>query len=210
MATLAATLIVLNEEAYIGRALQNVKHLATEIVVVDGGSTDSTIAICEQHGCRVIRRPFEFDFAAQRNIAHGSTTCDWTLTIDADEYFSDAALSAISEIVKADDQEFSAYSFLRMNYIDNVLIDKNYQLRLLRRKHTAWSGRLHETVTVMSGKTMVLPSDSVLIHFKDGRRQSYSNKLYGNMMSGNTEFPNDDFYSFSSRTGKRPGPSPND
>lgn len=63
-----------------------------EIVVVDTGSTDSTPAIAERHGARVISVTWPDDFAAARNMSLEAATCDWVLSIDADEFLTpDAA-----------------------------------------------------------------------------------------------------------------------
>lgn len=83
MPRLSVTLIALNEEDRIGAALDAVR-CADEILVVDGGSTDGTVALCRARGCRVLSRPFD-DFARQKRFAAEQASHDWVLNLDADE-----------------------------------------------------------------------------------------------------------------------------
>jgi glycosyltransferase involved in cell wall biosynthesis len=70
-----------------------------EIVVVDGGSTDASVAIAEAAGARVsIDRG---DVAAARNRAFAEATGDWCLMIDADEVVQPETWPAFLEFVRA-------------------------------------------------------------------------------------------------------------
>ncbi len=66
-ATLSVAIITLNEEANLPRTLASVAW-ADEIVIVDSGSTDTTRAIAQSHGARVVTEPWR-GFAAQKNFA---------------------------------------------------------------------------------------------------------------------------------------------
>jgi glycosyltransferase involved in cell wall biosynthesis len=86
--TLSVVLITLNEEAKLPRTLESVLPLVRdghgEIIVVDSGSTDRTVAIAQSYGARVFSEPWK-GFAAQKNSAISKATCDWVLQLDADE-----------------------------------------------------------------------------------------------------------------------------
>ena len=81
------TVVILtrNEADNIARCLQSLQW-ADELVVVDDGSTDDTVALAENNGARVIHHRFE-SFAKQRNWAleHGQLKNEWVLMLDADE-----------------------------------------------------------------------------------------------------------------------------
>jgi len=81
--TLSVAIITLNEEQNIGRTLASVAW-ADEIVVVDSGSTDRTVAICREYTDKVVHQDW-LGFARQKNLAISRTTGDWVLSLDADE-----------------------------------------------------------------------------------------------------------------------------
>src|ERR1035441_516704 len=84
--TLSVVLITLNEAANLPRTLKSVSW-AQEIVAVDSGSTDSTARIAKAAGARVFMEPWK-GFAAQKNSAIAHATCEWVLSLDADEAVS--------------------------------------------------------------------------------------------------------------------------
>lgn len=53
---LSVIIPTINEEGNLKEILPRLKELADEIVVVDDGSTDGTISLCESHGCVVVNR----------------------------------------------------------------------------------------------------------------------------------------------------------
>jgi glycosyltransferase involved in cell wall biosynthesis len=88
--TLAAIVLTKNEERDLPACLESLEGLATEVYVVDSGSTDRTEAVAEEYGARVISHPFT-NQAAQFNWALENIPLagDWILRIDADERISD-------------------------------------------------------------------------------------------------------------------------
>ena len=77
MPKLAVIILTCNEQQNIAACLETVQF-ADEILVVDSGSTDDTIAIAEKCGARVITHPME-SFAGQRNFAAEQTEAAWIL-----------------------------------------------------------------------------------------------------------------------------------
>jgi len=78
-------LIAKNEERFLAQCLRSVRELATQIVVVDTGSTDRTIEIAKEFGAEVYSFAWCDEFSAARNAALEHATGDWVLIIDADE-----------------------------------------------------------------------------------------------------------------------------
>ena len=85
---LSVCLIVKNEEKFIGQCLKSVRELASQIVVVDTGSTDRTVEIAKEFGAEVHTFAWCDDFSAARNAALEHATGDWVLMLDADEELS--------------------------------------------------------------------------------------------------------------------------
>jgi glycosyltransferase involved in cell wall biosynthesis len=98
---ISATVICQNEEACIGKCLANLEGLA-EIVVVDSGSTDSTLAIVDGF----VRRGFPIrlfhqawlGYAAQKQFALERATQPWVLSIDADEWLDEPLRAALPKM----------------------------------------------------------------------------------------------------------------
>jgi len=81
--TLSVIVITKNEEKSIRDCLESVVW-ADEIIVVDSGSTDKTVAICREYTGKVFVTGWP-GFGAQKNRALEMATCDWVLSLDADE-----------------------------------------------------------------------------------------------------------------------------
>lgn len=82
---LSACMVVKNEEKLLPQCLNSIKGIIDEIIVVDTGSVDGTIAIAKAYGAKVYEHPWQHDFAFHRNQAFGYATGDWMLVIDPDE-----------------------------------------------------------------------------------------------------------------------------
>ena len=81
--TLSVIVTTKNEEKSIRDCLESVVW-ADEIIVVDSGSTDKTVAICREYTSKVFVTGWP-GFGAQKNRALEMATCDWVLSLDADE-----------------------------------------------------------------------------------------------------------------------------
>lgn len=82
-AGITAAVLTLNEAANITGCLETLGW-AGEMLVVDGGSTDNTVALAQACGARVLHRPFD-TFARQRNHTLDVATHPWVFFVDADE-----------------------------------------------------------------------------------------------------------------------------
>lgn len=84
------------------RTLESLPRVA-EILVIDGGSTDDTLAIAQEFGARVVTQPpvsnGRMDFAAARNVGLTSNTQPWILALDSDETLSPELHDEITAIV---------------------------------------------------------------------------------------------------------------
>ena len=100
MPKLSVTVITKNEAADIEAALQSVAW-ADEIVVVDSGSTDDTVALARRHTDRVVLRDWP-GYPAQKNHAASIARHDWILSLDADERVTPELAREIQRLMAAD------------------------------------------------------------------------------------------------------------
>jgi glycosyltransferase involved in cell wall biosynthesis len=101
MNKLSVVIIAFNEEDKILKCLTSVQGIADEILVIDSGSTDNTVQICEDQGCRVLYRAFDFH-AKQKQYAVSQAKNDWVFSIDADEIISDKMRTHILSLLGKD------------------------------------------------------------------------------------------------------------
>ncbi len=90
---LSAVIIAKDEADRIEAAVRSVAF-ADEVLVVDSGSVDDTVARAEAAGARVVRTDWP-GFVAQKNRAWALAKGDWVLSIDADEIVSSELQAAI-------------------------------------------------------------------------------------------------------------------
>jgi glycosyltransferase involved in cell wall biosynthesis len=143
-------IITFNEEKIIKKCLEKL-HWANEIVVLDSGSTDDTVSICNLYGAKVFFNKFD-GFGKQKQLALSHTKNDWVLSLDADEILSDKLIKEIQDNKYSD--TISAYNIL----ITQVFLNKKFRfgaenkrpkLRLFNKKYGNFTpDEVHETITI--------------------------------------------------------------
>ncbi|RKY56250.1 MAG: glycosyltransferase, partial [Candidatus Neomarinimicrobiota bacterium] len=82
---LTTAMIVRNEAAYLEECLRSIQSVSDQIVIVDTGSTDSTLEIARKYKADIYHFDWVDDFAAARNESLKYAKGNWVLCIDADE-----------------------------------------------------------------------------------------------------------------------------
>jgi glycosyltransferase involved in cell wall biosynthesis len=165
---ISVCIVSFNEEANIARTLASVQGIADEIIVVDSHSTDQTVARAKSLGAKVFDEDWK-GFAVQKNSAIAKATCDWILSLDADEEVSSELAASIQELRKAEQAEpqFDGYFMPRRNlYMGRWIKHGGYypdrKLRLVKRSLAKFELReVHEDMK-LPGNTGRLNGD--LIH----------------------------------------------
>ena len=116
MPSISLCMIVKNEEEFIENCLNSVKDLVDEIIIVDTGSTDSTIDIAKGFGAKVFPFKWVDDFAAARNESLKHATKEWILVLDADEEIDKKDHERIISLVNNKSQDYDGFSFIQRNY----------------------------------------------------------------------------------------------
>lgn len=87
---LSGVVITLNEADRIERCVRSMAAVCREVIVVDSGSTDATVALATAAGARVVHQAW-LGFAAQKNLAISLAAQPWVLLLDADEWLEPEA-----------------------------------------------------------------------------------------------------------------------
>jgi glycosyltransferase involved in cell wall biosynthesis len=104
--SLSGAVICLNEAACIGKCLESLRDCA-EIVVVDSGSSDGTLAIVDAFArqgfpIRLIHQPW-LGYARQKQLALDLATQPWVFSIDADEWLDEDLRASLPRLMSADE-----------------------------------------------------------------------------------------------------------
>jgi glycosyltransferase involved in cell wall biosynthesis len=148
---LSAVVITLNEETRLRDCLLSVAW-ADEIVVIDGESTDKTVAIAQEFTDNIHVRPWP-GFAAQKNFGIAQARGDWILSLDADEEVSPELRDEIVAVMAAADAA-DGYRVPRRNifwgrWVRHGGLYPDWQLRLFRQGRGRFvPHRVHESVRV--------------------------------------------------------------
>lgn len=165
---LSVAIIARNEAHRIARCLKSVAF-ADQIVVLDSGSTDDTVAIARGLGADVEVTPDWPGFGPQKNRALARCRYRWVLSIDADEQISDALAAEILQVLRAAPAEATVAGYwLRRSsrycgqVIRHGLWGNDRVLRLFERQRGRFTdARVHESL-VCDGETRVL--EGILVH----------------------------------------------
>ncbi|MDD3050245.1 MAG: glycosyltransferase family 2 protein [Candidatus Cloacimonetes bacterium] len=150
MNKLSVAIITKNEERNIGRCLKSVQW-ADEIVVVDSGSSDKTIDICQKFNCKIVETEW-LGFGKTKQLAVNNCSHDWVLSIDADEELTTELQNRIKTILQNPDAE--GYYIKRMSFYLNKLIqhcgwNHDFPLRLFNRRNGSFNEKIvHEAIEV--------------------------------------------------------------
>jgi glycosyltransferase involved in cell wall biosynthesis len=157
--TLAVILITMNEGVNVAACLASV-HFADQIIVVDGGSTDNTVAIAKAAGAHVVQTPDWPGFGVQKNRALALATGDWVLSIDADERVPAQLADQIQMAIR--NEQAAAFQIPRLTqfcgkWIHHCGWTPDYVLRLFKKDCAHFSNDLvHERLIQIQGTSQKL------------------------------------------------------
>ncbi len=170
--------LALNEEHNIVECLKSVQW-ADEIIVVDSGSADNTVALARQHNAKVLSVEWK-GYGATKNFALEHATGEWILWLDADERVPLELANEMAGIVRGNSGMYSGYSVARRAYFLGKWIRHcgwypGRVTRLFRKSASRFTeSNVHEQI-VVEGKIGALRND--LLHFTDPNLQHYFHKF---------------------------------
>ncbi len=178
---ISAAVICKNEEQFIPKWL-NIMKSADEIVVVDTGSTDNSVQLLRDAGCKVIEEIIEpFDFSKARNLSvlNVSDDTDWIVTVDFDEMLDENWREKFEEHISHN--PFTTAVWCKVNSLnanDEWEEYKEGNKKFYRNKYYQWKSRIHEHL-VASGEEIESRSDIWLHHYANnvGKKDAWYTKL---------------------------------
>lgn len=180
MATITLSMIARDEEKFIANAIESVKDVVDEIVVVDTGSKDRTAEIARELGAKVLHFKWNDDFSAARNFGLKEATSDWLLVLDADEEILKEQAPKLRQMAEL---ENDAYIFMQKNFSNTQAFGfvpesrkgfkghyPSFIFRMFRTgKGISFEGFVHETIDASLAriKARVGMSNVPIYHFQE-------------------------------------------
>ena len=184
MNSLSVCLITKDEEHNIGDCLDSIREIVDEMILVDTGSHDNTIAIAAGRGAKVFELPWRDNFAAAKNETLRHATGDWILAMDADERLSSVSRNKIRQLLI--DPTYQAYMLqLRCPYKQGNSIQgisTGLAIRLFKNNiGLRYHGRIHERICTSTrrGKILVANTNIIIDHlgYQDNLEAKYLRNL---------------------------------
>jgi glycosyltransferase involved in cell wall biosynthesis len=175
----SVVIITKNEAIHIVDCIQSAKQISGDIIIVDTGSTDDTIALARQQGAKVMAERWS-GYGHARNTGAKGAVNDWILSLDADERIS-AEMAAAIRTCRF--EHGTIYKVKRINYIGGRQIrfgphGSDHPTRLYNRHEAAWDlwpvheGLICKAATVKKiGGAIQHYSASSLAHYKEKMEQ---------------------------------------
>lgn len=184
MTPITLTVITLNAESDIARCLKSVPF-ASDVVVVDSGSTDRTVEIAESLGARVFREEWR-GFGPQKRRATELAKYDWILSLDADEALSPESQNELQTLfASALPLDVEAFAFPRLSFHLGRWIRHggwypDWQIRIYNRRHANWStASIHEKIEAQRVRKVKAPIQHWV--FKNLSDQIQTNNRYSSL-----------------------------
>lgn len=152
---LSAFIICLNEERYLGNCIESL-DACRDIVIVDSGSTDGTLALIQSYidrgwPIRLFSEPWR-GYAGQKQFALDQCREDWCFNIDADERFDEPLKEVLPQLLNAE-PGIVGWRIARRPYLIGYgytprRAHERRNLRLIRRGHGSYdlSQKVHEGI----------------------------------------------------------------
>ena len=168
-ANLSVAIITKNEEENIRQCLESVSF-ASQIILVDSGSTDSTLRIAAEFGCEIYSEAWR-GFGPQKQFAIEKCRQPWILVLDADEWVTPALKEEIVSALK-NPGDHVAFMVPRLSsfcgqYIHYSGWRPDYVTRLCRRDKAHFGGEIVHESMIVNGNVGCLSNPIMHGSYKD-------------------------------------------
>lgn len=184
--TLCIGILTMNEARRIEQCIQSAKF-ANQIVVVDSGSKDETVAIAQSLGAQVHTHADWQGFAEQRNRLLQYCSCDYIFFLDADEVITPALQTEIQSAVLANQPDVWETYWLEVAFgrpLTRVLSRKSLPRFFRREMLKSFDGVVHEHALYQQPHLQHHTFKSPLLHYSRETVQDSLKKLTQYSMLG--------------------------
>ncbi|USK54618.1 glycosyltransferase [Cytobacillus solani] len=170
--TVSLCMIVKDEEAYLRRCLESVSNKVDEIIIVDTGSTDSTLCIAEEYSTKIYKYAWQGNFAEARNFSIENAISEYILVLDADEY-----LDEDTNLQKALDDKKDYYIINFKNYMDGGYVSNHQAIRLFKNNiGLNYFGKIHEHLNIDDFNNLSVSFADFIIHHDGYKKDVFTQK----------------------------------
>jgi glycosyltransferase involved in cell wall biosynthesis len=158
-------MIVKNEAQTLAACLESLGNFASEMIIVDTGSTDRTVEIARSFGARVEYFPWISDFAAARNESLKYATGEWVFWLDADDRISPENLTRLKQALVSGESDIYACQIVSQTAQQEQARVTIPHLRLFRNGlGLRFEYPLHESLTLSgAGRPLTVADTNVQI-----------------------------------------------
>ncbi len=163
MKNLSICMIVKDEQDNLSKNLPYLTEFiknGSELIVVDTGSSDSTISIAKKYTPKVFNFKWENNFSKARNFSLSKASNDYVFVLDADER---PLFTNLKDILSKIDN-FDAVQFLIKNYLPNSSFNIDKQLRIFDKNKAHYESEVHNQLIFIK-KPKILNTNLVIEHF---------------------------------------------
>jgi glycosyltransferase involved in cell wall biosynthesis len=175
---ISVVIITKNEAHIIANTLQSLQSVTNDIVIVDSGSTDETVAICKKYHATVIETDWN-GYGINKNKGIEAAKNDWILSLDADEAIdTELQQSLLNLALDIDDEVFDIRfkNFFCNKWIRFGEWGFDWHIRLFNRKKVQWNNAaVHENLVFPKGVITTKLKGNIL-HYTVQNRQEYDAK----------------------------------
>jgi len=165
---ISCCIIAHNEGDRIARCIEAVRGIVDEVIVVDSGSTDDTVAKAQAMGAKVVFNAWD-GYGPQKRFAEDCAANDWILNLDADEIVTPELAREIATLMRTPTGLLPAYRFRQVTVYPGhdrprLWADYHNYVRLYDRRRVRFrASRVHDTVD--TGDYPVGQLEGIALHY---------------------------------------------
>ena len=174
---ITATILTFNSAKYLSLVLEALRTF-DEILILDSGSTDSTLDIARRYPCVRIHRTVFKGFGLLHNEAVELARNDWIFSVDSDEIVSPVLLAEISSLKLKDGTVYAVpfHNYFGDQWVQHCGWHPEHHVRLFNRRRTRFSNaHVHEGVKTERLETVSLCSP--VLHYSYSEAKDFLTKI---------------------------------